>query len=267
MKILLPLYIPSLYKERAEKISELVKSTDAEVYLLYIFDEGMRFAPTIMGAIRDHLVGGDYSEVNIERLANKFFGEASDIIDGNAKIYTEMIKGKPQDTILKYAKDNHIDIAVMPYDKVGQKVMEKASKNLAVYQIKGEEILKEVRVVDREEDRVLRKEEIGIFNAKYDVGEEVQFVPLIAAETKSIKSGEVKSIKISTLNIPPNYYAIQSFYARHGLGHPIAMGGSEIKKIEDGRTVDYISFLAVIDGTVEENDLLGAIALFPFKRT
>ena len=266
MKILLPVYIPSLYNGRAEKISELVKSTDAEVYLLYIFDESMRFAPTIMGAIRDHLVGGDYSDVNIERIANKFFDEVSDVIGGDVKISTEMINGKPQDAILKYAKDNHIDIVVMPYDKVGQKVMDKAPKNLAVYQIKGEEIFKEVRVVNREKDQILRKEEIGIFNARYDVGEEVQFVPLIAMEAKDLKSGEVKSIRINTLNNPPNYYAVQSFYARHGLGHTIAMGGSEIKKIEDERMVDYVSFLAVIDGTVEENDLLGAIALFPFKR-
>ncbi|MDY6964946.1 MAG: DUF22 domain-containing protein [Halobacteriota archaeon] len=263
IKILVPTYIPSLYERPVKKTAELVKGIDAEVHLLYIFDESMRSSPTILGAIRDRIEGTNLTELNIEGMAERFFSEASETIGRD--VSTKMVKGKPSKEILKYATRHKIGIIMMPYDKVSQRVMEEAPKDIAVYQIKGAEVFKEVRVVNREGEKVVRKAEVGILNAQYDVGEEVQFLPMVAAETKEFKAGEVKPLKIHTLEIPPNYYAVQSFYARHGLGHPIAMGGADIKRIENGRTVDYVSFLAVLDGRVEENDLVSAIALFPFK--
>ena len=181
-------------------------------------------------------------------------------------VKTTMVKGKPIDEIPKYVKEHKIDIIIMPYDKTSGELNDKLPRDVAIYQIKGEEILKEVKIVNREGERIVRKEEVDILNATYDVGEEVLFLPIISAETKEYDRGEVKPIKVHTLKIPENYYAVQSFYARHGLGHPIAMGGSEVRRIEDGRDVDYVSFMAVIGGTVEENDLIGAIALFPFMR-
>ncbi len=263
IKILVPTYIPSLYGRPVDKAAELVKSADAEVHLLYVFDESMRPSHTILGAIRDRMEGSDLTELNIKGLADRFFSDASKKIGKDA--HTKMVNGKPSEEILKYAKEHNIAVIMMPYDKVSQRVVEEAPKEVAVYQIKGEEVFREVGIVSREKERIIRKTEVGVLNAQYDVGEHVQFLPIISAETKEFGAGEIKPIKIQALEIPPNYYAVQSFYARHGLGHPIAMGGPEIHRIEDGRVVDYVSFIAVLDGEVGENDLIGAIALFPFK--
>lgn len=263
IKILVPTYIPSLYERPVEKAAELVKSAEAEVHLLYIFDESMRPSHTILGTIRDRMERSDLTELNIKSMADRFFSHASKKIGKDA--HTKMVKGKPSTEILKYAKENKIGVIMMPYDKVSQRVVENAPKDMAVYQIKGEEVFREVGIVSRDKERIIRKTEVGVLNAQYDVGAHVQFSPIIAAETKKYKAGEIKPIRIHALEIPPYYYAVQSFYARHGLGHPIAMGGPEVHRIEDGRYVDYVSFVAVLDGTVGENDLIGAIALFPFK--
>ena len=264
IRILVPTYIPSQYERTVVKAAELVKSAEAEVHLLYVFDESMRPTHTIMGAIRDRIEKTDITELNIHGLAETFFSDASKKIGKD--VHTKMVKGKPAEEILKYANKHKIGIIMMPYDKVSQRVVEEAPKDIAVYQIKGLEVFREVGIVSREKERVVRRTEVGVLNAQYDVGEEVQFLPIISAETKEFKAGDVKTIKIQTLEIPPNYYAVQSFYARHGLGHPIAMGGAEITRIEDGRVVDHVSFVAVLDGTVGENDLVGAIALFPFRK-
>ncbi len=264
IRILIPTYIPSVYSKRIEKAADLANSAEVDVHLLYIFDESMKPSTTLMGAIRDRLERSDLNELNIQGMADRFFSESTKVIGTDVK--TTMTKGKPIDEIPRYVKEHKIDIIIMPYDKTSGELHNKLPRDVAIYQIKGEEILKEVKIVNREGERIVRTEEVDILNARYDVGEEVLFLPIISAETREYERGEVKPIKVHTLIIPPHYYAVQSFYARHGLGHPIAMGGSEVRRIEDGREVDYVSFLAVIGGTVEENDLIGAIALFPFRR-
>ncbi|OEC86471.1 MULTISPECIES: DUF22 domain-containing protein [Methanobacterium] len=88
---------------------------------------------------------------------------------------------------------------------------------------------------------------------------------VIADEDVDIKANEAKSIKIKKINIPKNYITFLSAYASNRYGHTVAVGEEVHLPMSMKRTVDYASFLANIDGTIKEDDLLGVLVLLPVE--
>ena len=88
---------------------------------------------------------------------------------------------------------------------------------------------------------------------------------VIADEDTDIKANEAKSIKIKKINIPENYITFLSAYASNRYGHAVAVGEEVHLPMSMKRTVDHASFLANIDGTIKEDDLLGVLVLLPVE--
>lgn len=260
LKILVPGYATSSYERPLEKAVELAKSADAEVHLLYVFDRSMTARPFLV-SLQSKIDKRAVTKRTVEHMAEKLFSEAAEKMGDDKKIHTKCVSGTPVSEILEYAVANKIDIIMVQWDKIGREVVEKAPKDMAVYQVKGEEILKEVNIVSRDDLR--RHAQVSVLNAKYNIGEEILFLPLVAVEDVSFKSGDIKSIKIDPILVPPSYHMVQCPYARHGVGFPIAVCGPQLQKIEDGRDVDCVIFAAVQDGDVQKNDLIGTLPASP----
>jgi hypothetical protein len=90
-------------------------------------------------------------------------------------------------------------------------------------------------------------------------------VPIIADETVEFKQGDAKSIKIKEIKIPPKHLILMCSYARHRVGHIIAVGEEFPVPIEMERTADNAMFIAGIDGTVSKGDLIGMAILIPIE--
>ncbi|MCZ3366328.1 MULTISPECIES: DUF22 domain-containing protein [Methanobacterium] len=88
---------------------------------------------------------------------------------------------------------------------------------------------------------------------------------VIADEDMDIKANEAKSIKIKKINIPANHIVFLSAYASNRYGHTVAVGEEVHLPMSMKRTVDYASFLANIDGTIQKDDLLGVLVLLPVE--
>ncbi|MDY6966131.1 MAG: DUF22 domain-containing protein [Halobacteriota archaeon] len=92
-----------------------------------------------------------------------------------------------------------------------------------------------------------------------------KIIYLIAAEDYKLKASETKSIKIEEITIPPNHMASLCPYARHTVGHIIAIGEEIPMPIEEKRSADYCLFVSGIEGEVRKGDLIGVISLVPIE--
>ncbi|MDY6931487.1 MAG: DUF22 domain-containing protein [Halobacteriota archaeon] len=88
---------------------------------------------------------------------------------------------------------------------------------------------------------------------------------LIAAEGKEYYAGEIKPIKIEEVKIPKDRLMILSPYARHAVGHVIAIGEEISMPVEEDRSADYGLFVAGIAGEVKKGELIGVITLIPIE--
>ncbi|ENN96004.1 hypothetical protein J422_04665 [Methanocaldococcus villosus KIN24-T80] len=96
--------------------------------------------------------------------------------------------------------------------------------------------------------------------------ENVKLVPIVADEDKEFKLGEVKPIKIKKIKIPPNHLTILCAYARHRLGHVIAIGEDIPLPLDAERSADMATFACGCDGVVKKNDLIGMLILVEVEK-
>lgn len=269
MKILVPAYAPytlATYRKALEKAVNLAKSTGGEIHQLYVFDPAFRVSSPL-SVLRARFVTQDVTETNYKRVADQFFAEGSQLCGGiKASIKTKVVEGAPESEILGYATQNKIDVIMIPPDRVSQILISRVPSNIAVYQIKGEEVVTKANIVNREKDEIVRMVEVGLLDATYDITGDMRFIPIIAAEEVHFEEGELKPIKIEPFEVAANTYLLPSLYGYHGMGHVLSVGGKAIKKVEEERIIDYSMFAAAVKGEVNKGDLLGTATLLPLKR-
>ncbi len=88
---------------------------------------------------------------------------------------------------------------------------------------------------------------------------------LIAVEDTKFNASETKPIKIEEVKIPENRLMIISPYARHAVGHLIAIGEEIAMPVEEVRSADYGLFAAGIKGEVKKGELVGVLTLIPIE--
>ena len=88
---------------------------------------------------------------------------------------------------------------------------------------------------------------------------------IIADEDIDVKANEAKSVKIKKIKIPENHVTFVSAYAANKLGHAIAVGEEVHLPISMAKNVDYASFLANLDGSINKDDLLGVLIILPIE--
>jgi len=112
--------------------------------------------------------------------------------------------------------------------------------------------------VSRVKRRVRKKKEPVDFDAERFKG---RFVPIVAKEEVEVGEGDSVVIDVEPVEVPPHHMLLLSPYARHPLGHVIAVGEEHPKMMELGRKVTYAYFSAVRAGTVEKGDVLGVLII------
>ena len=86
---------------------------------------------------------------------------------------------------------------------------------------------------------------------------------VIADEKLEFKTGEAKRINIKPITLGREKIMIPCFNMRHAIGSVFSLGLSgKPKKVEEERVFDQALFMAVEDGIVQENDLLGIVNIF-----
>ncbi|AEF96181.1 DUF22 domain-containing protein [Methanotorris igneus] len=108
-------------------------------------------------------------------------------------------------------------------------------------------------------------EETKKYHYDFKFKEGGKIVPIVADETVEFKQGDAKSIKIKEIKIPPKHLVLICSYARHRVGHVIAMGEEFPVPVEMERSADRAMFIAGIDGTVSKDDLIGMALLIPIE--
>jgi len=117
-------------------------------------------------------------------------------------------------------------------------------------------------LVFRQNGEVVRREiELKQFGYKRSAIGRLE--PLIARETKKVKNNEVTAIKVDAINLPAGT-VVQPLYGRnHAIGIVLDVTSPERpKKVEDDKKIDFVVFLPVSDGVVEEGDLIGVLNIY-----
>ncbi|EHP89073.1 DUF22 domain-containing protein [Methanotorris formicicus] len=102
-----------------------------------------------------------------------------------------------------------------------------------------------------------------LYDFKFKEGGKI--IPIVADEDVEFKQGDAKSIKIKEIKIPPKHLILLCPYARHRVGHIIAIGEEFPVPVEMERSADRAMFIAGIDGKVSKDDLIGMALLIPIE--
>ena len=112
-------------------------------------------------------------------------------------------------------------------------------------------------------EKKIREEEL-----KYDliIKNEAKIGPIVADEDKKFKQGDVKPIRIKKIKVPPMSLLLICPYARHRVGHVLAVGEEIPMPIECERELDMATFVSGIDGEVKKGDLIGMLVMIATKK-
>lgn len=82
-----------------------------------------------------------------------------------------------------------------------------------------------------------------------------------------MRAGEAVTVKIREVSIPANHIVFMCAYATNPYGHPIAAGEETPLPISMDRKADHATFVAVRDGEIKRNDLLGVLIILLVELT
>ncbi len=86
---------------------------------------------------------------------------------------------------------------------------------------------------------------------------------IVADEDKTLKAGEIKTVKIKPVRLREEDVTILCPVCRHALGFVISIGSwGRPRRVEEKRELIFIAFAAIDDGEIKEGDLLGVINVF-----
>ena len=91
-------------------------------------------------------------------------------------------------------------------------------------------------------------------------------IPIIADEDVNFKSGEVKTVKIEPIDIPPCTVTIIDGYEKHPIGVTVSIGEEISSPFDSERKGKYGVFIAFRDGQVKKGDVIGGVFLIYLHR-
>jgi hypothetical protein len=102
---------------------------------------------------------------------------------------------------------------------------------------------------------------------KYHIGDELDFVLIVADEDMVFKADETKPISIKKLKIPPQTLIIPSMFGIHPIGHLSAIGSYNVLPgiVDKERIVDFGMFHAALPGKISNKEVIGATLMVPVK--
>lgn len=102
---------------------------------------------------------------------------------------------------------------------------------------------------------------------KYHIGDELDFVLIVADEDMVFKADETKPISIKKLKIPPQTLNIPSMFGIHPIGHLSAIGSYNVLPgiVDKERIVDFGMFHAALPGKISNEEVIGATLMVPVK--
>lgn len=113
-----------------------------------------------------------------------------------------------------------------------------------------------------EERGEIRREKISFEKTSYDLGTLGAWEPVIADERVEVKKGEEVTIRVKEIKIPPHCIIMPCSFQRHAMGYVQSVGApGKPKKIEEDREINKAIFSPVMDGVIEEEDLLTVLNL------
>ncbi|HIQ38740.1 MAG TPA: DUF22 domain-containing protein [Methanothermococcus okinawensis] len=86
-------------------------------------------------------------------------------------------------------------------------------------------------------------------------------IPIIADEDLDFKSGEVKTVRIEPIDIPPYAIPIIDGYEKHPIGVTVSIGEEISSPFNSERKGEYGVFIAFKDGRVRKGDVIGGVFL------
>ncbi|MFH1327858.1 MAG: DUF22 domain-containing protein [Candidatus Bathyarchaeota archaeon] len=89
------------------------------------------------------------------------------------------------------------------------------------------------------------------------------WVNIVADETTHMQKGEIKPIKIKTLELKPEQIMLPCPLMRNAIGCVLSLGGEgPPKRVEKHRKMTYAIFTAYKAGTIQKDELLGVMNTF-----
>lgn len=124
-----------------------------------------------------------------------------------------------------------------------------------------------VMMVYRSGEGVIRKE-VTVESVNYKRNSVASWEVLISNEDRKLKRGEPAIIAVNPVKLPKNTITYPLSIMRHAYGSflSIYMHSPPKKVDEEGRVIDRIVFLPVLDGEVKEGELLGILNLYRISR-
>jgi hypothetical protein len=102
---------------------------------------------------------------------------------------------------------------------------------------------------------------------RYQMGDELDFVLIVADEDMVFKADETKPISVKKLKIPPQTLIIPSMFGIHPIGHLSAIGSYNVLPgiVDKERIVDFGMFHAALPGKISNKEVIGATLMVPVK--
>jgi len=115
------------------------------------------------------------------------------------------------------------------------------------------------------EKREVERREISFRNGVFKSSDKAYWKVVISDEEKQVERNRIEIVRIKEIQLPPRSTIAPLSILRHALGTTIDAVPTEIKKVEETRSIKYVYFFPVDDGIIEEGDLIGVFKIYPIN--
>ena len=88
---------------------------------------------------------------------------------------------------------------------------------------------------------------------------------LVSKQEVEVKKGRPVIIEVRKIELPPKTAVSPLSIQRHALGTVVDVYGNRLFRVEEQKNISSVVFLPVEDGTVEIDDLLGVVKVYPMN--
>ncbi len=104
-----------------------------------------------------------------------------------------------------------------------------------------------------------------ITSAYFKTGSTAYWKLLVSTQEVQVKRGKPVIIKVRKIELPPKTAVSPLSIQRHALGTVVDAYGDRLYRVEEQKNISHVLFLPVEDGTVEIDDLLGVVKVYPMN--
>ncbi|AAB91157.1 MULTISPECIES: DUF22 domain-containing protein [Archaeoglobus] len=104
-----------------------------------------------------------------------------------------------------------------------------------------------------------------ISSAYFKTGSTAYWKLLISTQEVQVKRGRPVIIKVRKVELPAKTAVSPLSIQRHALGTVVDVYGERLYRVEEQKNITHVVFLPVEDGTVEIDDLLGVVKVYPMN--